>query len=91
MYIEILPPFTKEYYGLANKLIVLSVETMSGQKPSNTSARHGLQETSSWNQLKVLMRRGYIKTKRDQVCIFILNRRSTALMFRNILTKESGN
>jgi len=30
------------------------------------SSSQSLQNTSTWNQLKVLMRRGYIKTKRDQ-------------------------
>lgn len=37
----------------------------------------GLQATSSFNQLKVLMRRGYIKTKRDTVKL---------LLFKNIMT-----
>ncbi|PNF38654.1 ATP-binding cassette sub-family G member 1 [Cryptotermes secundus] len=48
------------------KDIRTAVEPMSGPKPSKKSSRHGLQETSSWNQLKALLRRGYIKTKRDQ-------------------------
>jgi hypothetical protein len=61
----------KECSGVVNKLIILSVEPAPGPKPSTTSSRHGLQETSPWNQLKVLLRRGYIKTKRDQVCISI--------------------
>lgn len=32
-----------------------------------------LQATSEYNQLKVLLRRGYIKTKRDQVTILLLS------------------
>lgn len=40
---------------------------LTGPVPSaSKSSPHGLQNTSTWNQLKVLLRRGYIKTKRDQ-------------------------
>ena len=54
-------------------LIVLAVEPMvrlTDPVPSTLkSSSQSLQNTSTWNQLKVLMRRGYIKTKRDQVCV----------------------
>ncbi|PSN47140.1 hypothetical protein C0J52_17450 [Blattella germanica] len=45
-----------------------SVEPMMrlDENPPSKSSKRGLQETSFLNQMKVLMRRGYIKTKRDQ-------------------------
>ncbi|XP_069705120.1 ATP-binding cassette sub-family G member 1 [Periplaneta americana] len=42
--------------------MVISTEPVKKSKASH----RGLQETSMWNQIKVLIRRGYIKTKRDQ-------------------------
>jgi hypothetical protein len=62
----------KESSCVVNKSIMLSVQPISDPKPSKKSSRHGLHETSSWNQLKTLLRRGYIMAKRDQVCTFIL-------------------
>ncbi|KAJ9584329.1 hypothetical protein L9F63_021329 [Diploptera punctata] len=35
-------------------------------RSKSKEVKHGLQETSQWNQIKVLLRRGYIKAKRDQ-------------------------
>lgn len=37
---------------------------------SVSSTKKSLQETSLFNQIKVLMHRGFIKTKRDQVSYF---------------------
>lgn len=31
--------------------------------------RHGMQETSEWNQLKVLISRGFLKSSRDAVSL----------------------
>jgi len=47
---------------------------LADSEPSTTkSSRHVIQETSPWNQIKVLLRRGYIKIKRDQVSIKLRN------------------
>lgn len=35
----------------------------------NSRKVKSLQETSTWNQIKVLMHRGYIKAKRDSVSL----------------------
>jgi hypothetical protein len=58
---------------ISYKLIILSDETKDKPRDPDPSATegscYGLQETSQWNQIKVLLRRGYIKTKRDRVRI----------------------
>jgi len=49
-----------------SKTTVEPMVRLTDPVPSALKSSQSLQNTSTWNQLKVLMRRGYIKTKRDQ-------------------------
>lgn len=49
----------------------------------------GLEVTSQWNQLKVLLRRGWIKMKRDEVKLTLTHKinHRTDFLFRNSTQK----